>query len=186
MWNWINSIFKKPEKRGETKMAEAEKPIDYLDMAEMITRLKLHEGCSLKPYKCPAGKLTIGIGRNTEDNPFTADELKAVGDWKHGITREAAHMLCRNDIERCIKELKKNLKWFEKLDKERKYALIDLCFNLGVRSLMMFKKTLASIGYGNYKTAAEQLLQSKYAKQVGKRALRIAKLIETGRWEICL
>lgn len=157
-----------------------------LDMAEMITRLKLHEGCSLKPYICPAGKLTIGIGHNVEANPLTSEELRVVGDWKHGITREAAHYLCKNDIERCIKELKKHLKFFDDLDNERKYALIDLCFNLGINKLLTFKKTLASIACGNYRKAAEQLLQSKYASQVGKRAKRIAKLIETGRWEIWL
>lgn len=178
MIKWLKKLF------GKTEQQEVE--MEMLDMPEMITRLKLHEGCSLKPYKCPAGKLTIGIGRNTEDNPFTADELKAIGDWKHGITREAAHYLCRNDIERCVADLKKNLKWFEGLDKERKYALIDLCFNMGINKLLTFKKTLASIACGNYRTAAEQLLQSKYASQVGKRAKRIAKLIETGRWEICL
>lgn len=178
MIEWLKKLFGKTEKM-EAKM-------EMLDMAEMITRLKMHEGCSLKPYKCPAGKLTIGIGRNVEDNPLTAEELRVVGDWKHGITREAAHYLCRNDIERCIADLKKNLKWFDGLDKERKYALIDLCFNMGIRTLLTFKKTLASIAGGNYRTAAEQLLQSKYASQVGKRAKRIAKLIETGRWEICL
>lgn len=178
MIEWLKKLF------GKTEQLEVE--MDMLDMAEMITRLKLHEGCSLTPYKCPAGKLTIGIGRNVEDNPLTAEELRVVGDWKHGITREAAHYLCRNDIERCIADLKKYLKWFEGLDKERKYALIDLCFNLGINKLLTFKKTLASIACGNYRTAAEQLLQSKYASQVGKRAKRIAILIETGRWEICL
>ena len=184
MIRWISKLFGKPEQVKEEVREMAD--VEMLDMAEMITRLKMHEGCSLKPYKCPAGKLTIGIGRNVEGNPFTTEELIAVGDWKHGITRETAHMLCRNDINRCIRECKKNIPFFNKLDKERKYALIDLCFNMGIRTLLTFKKTLANIGYGNYKTAAEQLLQSKYAKQVGKRAVRIAKLIETGRWEICL
>lgn len=178
MIEWLKKLF------GKTEQLEVD--MEMLDMAEMITRLKLHEGCSLTPYKCPAGKLTIGIGRNVDDNPLTAEELRVVGDWKHGITREAAHYLCRNDIEHCIADLKKNLKWFDGLDKERKYALIDLCFNMGIRTLLTFKKTLASIAGGNYRTAAEQLLQSKYASQVGKRAKRIAILIETGRWEICL
>ena len=178
MIEWLKNLF------GKTEQQEVE--MDMLDMAEMITRLKMHEGCSLKPYKCPAGKLTIGIGRNVEDNPLTAEELRVVGDWKHGITREAAHYLCRNDIERCIADLKKHLKWFDGLDKERKYAMIDLCFNMGINKLLTFKKTLASIACGNYRKAAEQLLQSKYASQVGKRAKRIAILIETGRWEICL
>lgn len=158
--------------------------VDYLDMSEMVDRLKIHEGLKLYPYYCPSKKKTIGIGRNVDDNPLTVEELRVIGDdWEHGITKEQAMYLCRNDINRCISELKKNLPWFENLDKDRKYALIDLCFNMGIKKLLTFKKTLASIACGNYEKAAEQLLQSKYAKQVGERALRISILIKTGRWE---
>ena len=66
-----------------------------------MRRLEFHEGCWLMPYRCTAGKLTIGVGRCIDTNPFTEEELKAVGDWKHGITRNAALMLLRNDIDRC-------------------------------------------------------------------------------------
>lgn len=176
MIEWLKKLF------GKTEQQEVE--MDMLDMAEMITRLKMHEGCSLKPYKCPAGKLTIGIGRNVEDNPLTAEELRVIGDWKHGITREAAHYLCRNDIERCIADLQKHLKFFDGLDKERKYALIDLCFQLGINGLLKFKRTLGSIAVGNYNLASEQLLESKYASQVPTRSKRISKLIKNGKWEI--
>ena len=192
MINWISKLFGKNEQleqlepQKQTKKTAKEELLDMLDMAEMITRLKKHEGCVLHPYICPAGKLTIGIGRNVMDNPFTDEERIAVGDWQNGITKEAAHMLCRNDISKCITQLRQHVPFFDKLDKERKYALIDLCYNMGIKTLLTFKKTLANIGCGNYKIAAEQLLQSKYAKQVGDRALRIAKLIETGRWELCL
>lgn len=50
-------------------------------MAEQyeIDRLIFHEGLKLKPYKCTAGKWTIGVGRCYETNPFTAEELKATG-----------------------------------------------------------------------------------------------------------
>lgn len=154
-----------------------------LEMSEMINRLIFHEGLRLKPYICPAGKLTIGIGRNTEENPFTKEELARIGNWKNGITREQAYWLCQNDIERCIKELRNNLIWFEKLDAERKYALIDLCFQLGIIGLLKFKRTLGSIAVGNYELAAEQVLESKYAKQTPDRAKRISNLIKTGRWE---
>lgn len=154
-----------------------------LEMSEMINRLIFHEGLRLKPYICPAGKLTIGIGRNTEENPFTKEELARIGNWKNGITREQAYWLCQNDIERCIKELRNNLIWFEKLDAERKYALIDMCFQLGIIGLLKFKRTLGSIAVGNYELAAEQVLESKYAKQTPDRAKRISNLIKTGRWE---
>lgn len=155
-----------------------------MDIAEMISRLSFHEGCVLVPYICPAGKLTIGIGRNIDDNPFTAEELRVIGeDWKHGITKQSAYYLCNNDIKRCIEELKKKLPMYENLDCERQYALIDLDFNMGWYRLSKFKKMFEALGTGNYKRAAEELLNSKYANQVGKRARRIAKLIETGRWE---
>ena len=63
-----------------------------------MRRLEFHEGCRLMPYRCTAGKLTIGVGRCIDTNPFTEEELKAVGDWKHGITQK-----CRVDVtsERC-------------------------------------------------------------------------------------
>lgn len=154
-----------------------------LELRTMVDRIEFHEGLRLEPYRCTRGKLTIGIGRCIDTNPFTTEELIAIGDWKHGITKAMAYMLCQNDINRCIKELKKEIPFFANLDKERQYALIDLDFNMGWDRLSKFKKMLEALGTGNYKRAAEELLNSKYASQVGKRARRIAILIETGRWE---
>ena len=155
-----------------------------LDMSEIVNRLKYHEGLRLEPYRCTRGKLTIGIGRCIDTNPFTTEELISIGDWQHGITREMAHMLCRNDINRCISDLRKKIEFFEKLDKERQYVLIDLCFNLGIKGLLKFKNMLSSLGTGNWNKAADELLNSKYASQVGKRAIRLASTIRNGRFEI--
>ena len=155
-----------------------------LDMSEIVNRLKFHEGCVLFPYKDTKGKLTIGIGRCIDTNPFTVDELKVIGDWKHGITREMAYMLCRNDINRSINNLKKNVQFFENLDSERQYVLIDMCFNLGIKKLLKFKKTLSAFGCGNWEKASEEILNSEYAKQVGKRAERLANTVKTGRFVI--
>ena len=156
-----------------------------LDMPEIINRLVFHEGLRLQPYKCTRGKLTIGIGRCVETNPFTAEELKVVGDWKHGITREMAYYLLRNDIARCEKECKKRIPFFDKLDDQRQYALIDMTFQLGINGVKVFRKMLRALGVGNYKEAAEQCLDSKYALiDTPKRAKRIARLIEKGEWVV--
>lgn len=156
-----------------------------LDMPEIINRLVFHEGLRLQPYKCTRGKLTIGIGRCVETNPFTTEELKVVGDWKHGITREMAYYLLRNDIARCEKECKKRIPFFDKLDDQRQYALIDMTFQLGINGVKAFRKMLRALGVGNYKEAAEQCLDSKYAKyDTPKRAKRIARLIEKGEWVV--
>ena len=57
---------------------------------DLIESLKQHEGIALKPYKCTAGKITLGCGRNLDDN---------------GISHEEAMFMLQNDIEKCIKEL---------------------------------------------------------------------------------
>ena len=155
-----------------------------IDTNEMIQRFVLHEGCVLTPYKCPAGYLTIGIGRNLETNPLTPEEKQVCGDWRHGITKNAAFYLLRNDLEKVKRECSKNIPFFYSLDAERKYALLDMAFNLGIKGLLQFKKMLEALGIGYYDKAAEECLNSRYAKQTGKRAKRIANTIKTGRFEI--
>lgn len=152
-----------------------------LSKDEITQRLVLHEGCSLMPYYCTRGYLTIGVGRNLETNPLSAEEKRACGDYMHGITKNAAFYLLRNDIARVISECERGIPFWNNLDDERKYALIDMCFQMGLDGLKGFKKMLAAMGVGNWNEAAAQCLDSKYAKKDSPaRAERIAKTIETG------
>lgn len=153
-----------------------------IDKYEICQRLLLHEGLRLQPYRCSKGKLTIGIGRNIDDNPFTDTEKKVIGDWQHGITTQAAFYLLRNDIERLEKELQRKINFWKNLSDERQYALLDIAFNIGVSGLLKFKKMLAWLWMGNFEQAAIECLNSKYAKETGRRAERIANLIRTERF----
>lgn len=156
-----------------------------LTLDEVVQRLVYHEGVVLKPYKDTKGKLTIGIGRCIDTNPFTYEELKAVGDWEKGITKNAAFFLLRNDIRRVSKECKSNIPFYEELNDGRRYALLDMCFQLGIGGLLGFKKMLAAMSVGNWIEAKEQCLDSKYAREDSpKRAERIARTIETGVFRI--
>lgn len=153
-----------------------------IDMNECVQRLAMHEGIRLEPYMCPAGYKTIGIGRNLEKNPLTSEEKRVCGDYERGITKQAAFYLLRNDIERVTKECKKNISFFETLDDERQYALLDMAFNLGIKGLLKFKNMLSAMGIGCWTEASRECLNSKYAKDVGKRANRIAETIRTGKF----
>lgn len=144
----------------------------------------MHEGCELIPYKCPSGFLTIGIGRNLETNPLNEEEKKICGDWQHKITKTAAFYLLKNDIARVTKECQKDIPFFNQLDDERQYALLDMAFNLGIKGLLKFKTMLSLLGVGNYEQAADACLKSRYAGQTGKRAKRIANVIKTGKWRV--
>lgn len=156
-----------------------------LPTAEIINRLILHEGLRLEAYYCTAGKQTIGIGRNLDDNPLNAEEKRVCGDWEHGITREMAYYLCRNDIAKFTKECKDNIPFYDNLDDERQYALLDMCFNLGYKRLLGFKKMLSALAVGNWESAAKECLDSNYARQTGERAKRISEIFRCGifkRW----
>lgn len=158
--------------------------MEELDINELIQRFVLHEGCELMPYRCPAGYLTIGVGRNLETNPLTSEEKKVCGDWRHGITKNAAFFLLRNDIEKVKGECKQNIPFFNRLDKERQYALIDMAFNMGIKTLCKFQLMLGAMGVGNWEKASDECLRSRYATQTGKRAKRIAETIRTGVFKI--
>jgi lysozyme len=136
------------------------------DLKEMTTRLlKLHEGVRLKPYTDTVGKLTIGIGRNLDDR---------------GITGEEADYLLSNDIGDVWLQLVSRLAFFSRLDTVRQAVVIDMAFNLGLTGLQSFKMTLAFIETGRYAEAAAAMLQSKWAAQVGHRAVRLAEMMRTG------
>lgn len=157
-----------------------------LSMDEIKQRLAVHEGFRSKPYRCTANKLTIGIGRNIEDRPFTEEELRLVDKdyMAKGITKAQAFAILAKDVMQFDFELRQNIPFYERLDDERQYALLDMAFNMGIgnskKGLLSFKKMLSYIGTGFYKQAAAECLNSKYGRELPTRAGRIARTIETG------
>ena len=151
-----------------------------IDINEMTQRFVKFEGCEEMPYICPMGYKTIGVGRNLQTNPLTAEEKKVCGDYEHGITKNMAFYLLRHDIERVKGECEKNIPFFNRLDAERRYALLDMCFNMGIKTLCKFQLMLGAMGVGNWDKAADECLRSRYATQTGKRAKIISETIRTG------
>jgi lysozyme len=123
-----------------------------------------HEGLRLKVYRDSLGIETIGIGRNLRDK---------------GISKAEALYLLENDIQECIADLV-TFPWFEALDPVRQRVVIDLRFNLGPARFRGFKNTLRAIGEGRYGDAADGMLASKWATQVGRRAVRLARMMRIG------
>jgi lysozyme len=130
--------------------------------------LKLHEGLRLKPYKDSIGKLTIGFGRNLDDNGIRPNE--------------AAYML-EGDIDEAEQGLLINHPWAEDIDQVRLAVLTEMHFNLGAKRFAGFKRMLAAAKAGNVDQAAVEMLDSKWFEQVGNRALTLAERYRTGRWE---
>jgi lysozyme len=98
-----------------------------------------------------------------------------------GLSDDEIDYLLMNDLKRVEIDLDKHLPWWSQLDTVRQRVLIDMCFNLGIKGLLGFKNTLAYVKAGQYKQAKTNMLKSKWASQVGKRAQRLAAMMETGK-----
>ena len=131
--------------------------------------LKRHEGVRSKVYVCSAGYETIGVGRN----------ISATG---LGLDPDEIDFLLMNDITRVRQELNRVFKWFDGLDSARKDAMIDIAFNLGLTVLCKFEKSLAYMESGDFMLAADEFLDSNWAKQVGNRAIEVTDMIRTGEY----
>jgi len=132
------------------------------DMAHLIQH---HEGLRLKVYLDTEGIPTAGFGHAFIEGS--------------NITPDMAYQLFRRDFMGTLDD-------YEKLeldlDSVRKGAILNMLFNLGWHRFNGFKKMLKALRVGNYKKASEEMLDSKWARQVKGRACDLAYMMGTGRW----
>ncbi len=130
--------------------------------------LKKHEGVETHAYKCTSNKITLGVGRNIDKSGGL------------GLSIPEIDYLLSNDVKRVSEELILAFSWFSELDKVRKDAMIDMCFNMGLPRLKLFKKSLEAMANEDYDIAAIEFLDSNWAKQVGGRSIIVTDMIRSG------
>jgi len=130
--------------------------------------VKANEGYCASPYLDTAGLTTIGYGWCIDRRPTTRDE---------------AALILATQLNDTIELLIEYCPWFETLDPVRQAVLVDMAFNLGLKGLLSFRRTLISIRDGRYADAARQMLESKWASQVKTRSQRLSRMMLTGEWQ---
>lgn len=136
-----------------------------MNRAALSAQLTVDEGKRSRIYLDSVGKWTGGVGRNLSDRPFSEDEIA---------------LMLANDIATAERELDRVLPWWRSMTDARQQALCNMCFNLGIDRLLGFKKALTLLQAGRWDAAAAEFMDSKWAKQVGDRAIRIADAIRKG------
>ena len=151
-----------------------------MNLEKLKEQLTLEEGLRLNAYLDSVGILTVGIGHNCRADPVLG--VDKVGDT---ITVETCHELFMRDLdEKAINELDRELSWWRDLDDVRQNVMVDMAFNMGITVLLTFNNTLKAIEEGRWMDAAEGMRKSRWAKQVGARAVRLEKMMETGEWAL--
>jgi len=161
-----------------------------MDREKLKKQLIIDEGLKLKLYKDTEGIETIGVGRNIRDNWFTDSELfflKLKGSKDQiishirtiGISKEDAMYLLDNDISKVMADINKKLPWVKNVPDEVLLVISNMCFNLGMGRLLRFKVTLDLLKNFKWSEASIEMLNSKWARQVGDRAVRLSNIIKS-------
>lgn len=119
----------------------------------------------LDVYTDTTGHISVGIGRNLADKGIRPDEM-----W----------LMYKNDLKEAEQELYNKWPWMVGLDQVRTEVMINMSFNMGITVLSQFKNTVNYIKAGDYEKAAYGMRHSKWYKQVGERAERLAVMMQTG------
>tara|TARA_R110002126_G_C10286944_1_gene485642 strand:+ start:233 stop:670 length:438 start_codon:yes stop_codon:yes gene_type:complete len=143
-----------------------------MNIDKLIQELILDEGYKYETYEDHLGFLTLGVGHLVLDTDPEID--KPVGT---PVSEERVLECLNNDIETVCNELDRNMPWWKELGDEKMRVLANMCFNLGITRLLKFRKFLAALEAGDFETAGEEMIDSKWATQVGARATRLQRRI---------
>jgi len=145
-------------------------------VTNLVDQLKRDEGQKLYVYKDSLGILTAGVGHNCESH----NEGLELGQI---ISQAQSDTWLVQDISVAKNSLIHALSWVLQLDEIREAVLINMCFNMGISKLLSFRNTIDLVRIGNYPAAAVNMLQSRWAAQVGARATRLSTQMSLGTWQ---
>lgn len=158
--------------------------------------LRRDEGLRLKVYWDTEGYPTIGIGHLIMAQPVRDMEQinkvlsKQVGRAVTGnpgsISMDEASMLFDRDLKDMQRDIKSHSTVgpvYSKMNKSRKLALENMCFQMGVGGVAKFKNMLSNMLAGNWKEAYNSARDSLWFQQTKGRASRVSMIILTGNLE---
>lgn len=135
----------------------------FTDLKEEI---KSHEGFVNKIYKDHLGFPTIFFGHliTPEDNYEEDKEYP----------KEMGEKVFELDFQKALTSTE-NLIGSRPVNHTAKEVLIEMVYQMGVGGVSKFKKMWKALGEGNYKTASEEMLSSRWANQTPHRCSKMSK-----------
>lgn len=134
-----------------------------MDYVKIIKQLIAHEGLRLKPYKCPAGKLTVGYGRNLDDK---------------GVSESEALEMLYNDVRACLDDLRGVFPEFDQYPENIQLVLTDMRFQLGSRGFCGFRMMIRAVDNMDWPEMIRQMKDSAWYGQTPTRANNLIRMVE--------
>jgi len=134
---------------------------DMMNLDRVIESLKKDEGFNGMPYEDSLGIPTIGYGT------------------KLPLSKEEAEILLKHRLDKKILEISEKEPFFLDLPKTAQEVIANMAYQLGVGGVLKFKKMWAALKNRDYQKAANEMLDSKWAKQTPNRAKRLAEIMRS-------
>ena len=135
---------------------------------DIYTQLMRDEGFRARPYRDSLGHWSVGFGWSLETGP--------------PLSEETARIILNEHVGMIVADLHSRLPWTKQLSQPRFGILVNMAFNLGIHGLMSFRRMLAALQIEDYQTVANEMLDSRWNRQVGARAARLARQMMEDNW----
>tara|TARA_R110000823_G_scaffold245897_1_gene369990 strand:+ start:124 stop:612 length:489 start_codon:yes stop_codon:yes gene_type:complete len=146
---------------------------EKMDINKLREQLKIDEGVKYEVYDDHLGYKTFGIGHLVK----STDEEYGVPVGTP-VSEERVNSVFDKDVITYIDESKKVFGNLEDMPGEVQQVIVNMCFNMGAPRLSQFKKFIRAIHDEEWATASIEMLDSKWANQVGERANRLSDRIK--------
>ncbi len=131
-------------------------------MKDLIEKIKHHEGFVDHVYKCTEGFDTIGYG-------FAVKDLE--------MPEHIAEELLIIKLEKLQKNANSRFKWLEDMPQQVQEVVINMCYQLGVNGVSKFRKAISAMQEGDWEEAANEMLDSLWARQTPNRAKELSDIV---------
>ena len=145
-----------------------------MNIEALREQLKVDEGVKYEIYKDHLGYPTFGIGHLITEN-----------DPEHGepdgteISEERVNEVFETDVAKFVSESKILFPDLDDLPDVAQQVIVNMAFNMGRPRLSKFKNFIAGVNDRDWTRAAEEMMDSRWATQVGDRAIRLRNQILT-------
>ncbi len=131
-------------------------------MEKLIEHIKQEEGFRSRVYQCTEGYDTIGFG-------FAIKDLE--------MTEDIAELILKEKLIKLYSRIEKQINFFKKLPIDIQDVLLSMSYQMGVTGVTRFKKMLAAMLLKDWTKAADEMLDSKWARQTPNRAKRLSEIV---------
>ena len=100
------------------------------------------------------------------------------------ISEERVTECFGDDIEGVCNDLDRNISWWVGLSEDHQRVIANMAFNLGINRLLKFKKFIKAMQESEFETAAKEMMDSRWATQVGPRATRLRDRVLKGATDV--